>query len=76
MSTTCFNRDDHLGALVFGLGAEIPRRVDGLLVFEPSLGPVDFSLEAELRRPLVLRYAAFDGVPTEAFPRAANATYR
>ena len=22
----------------------------------------------------MLRYAAFDGVPTEAFPRAANAT--
>lgn len=26
--------------------------------------------------PLVLRYAAFDAAPTEAFPRAANATYR
>jgi len=24
----------------------------------------------------VLRYAAFDAVPTEAFSRAANATYR
>jgi len=24
----------------------------------------------------VLRYAAFNAVPTEAFPRAANATYR
>ncbi len=25
--------------------------------------------------PFVLRYAAFDAVPTEAFPHAANATY-